>query len=184
MQINAEVIKVDVENKGKYRVANVAYKNPDGAVEGKKVLSFGPSKDVFKIVSEAQPGDKFVIESRKIPGKDGQEFWNWVGCEAAGTSVGEASANSTSSLGQVRVGSSTGTKVGSTSPRSTYESPEERAKKQVYIVRQSSISNAIEFLTGTGKQRSVVNVSDVLELAKQFEDFVFNGVELEEVEVV
>jgi len=184
MQINAEVIKVDVENKGKYRVANVAYKNPDGAVEGKKVLSFGPSKDVFKIVSEAQPGDKFVIESRKIPGKYGQEFWNWVGCVASGTSVTDEVTANRSGINNSGQTNAPAVRGSTSSPRSTYETPEERARKQVYIVRQSSISNAIEFLTGTGKQRSVVNVSDVLELAKQFEDYVFNGIELEEVEVV
>src|SRR3990167_7942935 len=112
MQINAEVIKVDVENKGKYRVANVAYKNPDGAVEGKKVLSFGPSKDVFKIVSEAQPGDKFVIESGTIV-----------------TDEVTANRSRVDSSGQTNAPAVRGS---TPSPRSTYETPEERAKKQVY----------------------------------------------------
>lgn len=57
------------------------------------------------------------------------------------------------------------------SPKSTYETPEERAKKQIYIVRQSSISNAVDLLS-VG-QKSPPDVKAVLEAAKQFEDYVF-----------
>jgi len=61
---------------------------------------------------------------------------------------------------------SAGTAKPTTSPKSTYETPEERAKKQVYIVRQSSITAAI----GVGKK----NVADVIATAKEFEAYVFS----------
>lgn len=57
---------------------------------------------------------------------------------------------------------------------STYETSEERAKKQVYIIRQSSISAAINLL-GTGAKTPAA-ISLVLDTAKAFEDYVF-GVE-------
>ena len=72
------VINVEVENKGKFRQAIVAYKGPDGKVEGKKIVSFGPSKEVFPVISEAQPGDVFDVKNEKVAGSDGKEYWNWT----------------------------------------------------------------------------------------------------------
>jgi hypothetical protein len=54
---------------------------------------------------------------------------------------------------------------------SNYETPEERARKQVYIIKQSSISNAIEYI----KLRSDIehlDVNTVIEVAQQFTDWV------------
>ena len=154
MQI--EIIKVDTENKGKYQCATVAYKSADGKIEGKKVMSFGPSKDVFKVVAQSQPGDCFDVKSEKVG-----DFWNWTGIVSSGKSLPET------------VGSTT-TRAASVTPRSTYETPEERAKKQVYIVRQSSISNAIALLTHN-TPKGVVDENAVVEVAERFTDFVFNG---------
>ena len=60
----------------------------------------------------------------------------------------------------------------STSPKSTYETPEERAKRQVLIVRQSSLSSAIELLKTDKKSPTV---PEVLQVAKQFEAYVFGN---------
>ena len=57
--------------------------------------------------------------------------------------------------------------------------PEERAKKQVYIVRQSSISSAIAYATGV---KAVKTVDELLGIAKMFESYVFNNVDDVEVE--
>lgn len=57
-------------------------------------------------------------------------------------------------------------------PKSNYETPEERAKRQVYIVKQSSISNAIAFLTHNNA-KSTFSGDQVLEVAQKFTDFVF-----------
>ena len=59
-------------------------------------------------------------------------------------------------------------------PRSTYETPEERAKKQVYIVRQSSIANAIQFYALVNVEDVTNSVENILATAKQFEHYVFS----------
>ncbi len=161
--ISIEIVDVKTEPKGKYRIANITYKGPDGKIEGKKVVSFGPSKDVFKVVSEAQQGDKFSVKSEKVG-----DFWNWTAIEAAGKADG---AVSQSSGGRAS--------TGNTTARSNYETPEERAKRQVYIVRQSQLTNAVEFLQAT--KGKAFNQNDVLEVAAEFVDFVFNGASSAEV---
>jgi hypothetical protein len=69
-------------------------------------------------------------------------------------------------------GLSTGSVSSIVSPKSTYETPEERAKKQIYIVRQSSIGSAIDMLSVGSK--SPPKVDEVIAVAKQFEEYVFN----------
>lgn len=54
---------------------------------------------------------------------------------------------------------------------SNWETSEERALRQRYIVRQSSITAALTFL-GDG----AMEVKQVLDIAKQFEEFVFSKV--------
>ncbi len=61
--------------------------------------------------------------------------------------------------------------VGSVS-RSTYETPEERAKKQVYIVRQSSLSVARDNLAVGAK--SPPDAESIIALARKFEAYVFD----------
>lgn len=60
-----------------------------------------------------------------------------------------------------------------TAPKSNYETPEERAKKQVYIVRQSSISSAISALAIGSKAK--LDIKEVIDYAKQIEEFVFGN---------
>lgn len=52
---------------------------------------------------------------------------------------------------------------------SNYETKEERAARQVYIIRQSSISSAIDLL-----KDSKPTVEGVLNVAKQFEEYIFS----------
>ena len=160
MQI--EIIDVKVENKGKYRVANATYKGPDGKVDAKKVMSF-VNKDVFKAISEAQNGDKFDVKSEKNEGG----YWEWKEAVPAGKSTG----------------GETPTQSFAKRSGSTYETSEERAKRQVYIVRQSSITAALE-LAQINKQTKVTP-SDIISLAREFEAYVFETgtVPVERVEV-
>src|SRR3990167_9900149 len=160
MQI--EVLKVDVENKGKYRQATVSYKRDDGKVDAKKLVSFG-IKDVYKTMTEAQPGDAFDVTWEK----DEKGFPQWAQVSSLGKAMSEVS------------GTQKVEPVARTAVRSSYETPEERAKRQVYIVRQSSISNAIAFLAA--REPKGVDVSSdentVLSLAEIFAHYVFNGLE-------
>jgi len=54
-----------------------------------------------------------------------------------------------------------------------YETKEEREKKQKFIIRQSSISNAIELLSVGAK--AAPKKEEVLELAQEFVNFVYEG---------
>ena len=154
MAINIEVVRVEIESKGKYQAASVIYKGQDGKVDNKKLVSFA-NKEVFKTFSQAQPGDMFEVGLEK----DTNGYWQWVSATASGKNTGTTSG-------------ATGLGRTSSSPRSTYETPEERAARQVYIVRQSSISAAIE-VAKHNNPKGVFTPHEVIDIAKEFEAFVF-----------
>ena len=136
-----------------YSFIEVAYKGEDGKVTGRKVMSFGESKKVFDALSTAGNGDVFEINSVK---NESTGYWDWIGAtKSTGGAVATKPNPNPAPAGKV---------VGS-----NYETPEERAKKQVYIVRQSSIANAVAFLKGEDSP-----VERVIEVAKEFEKYVFD----------
>lgn len=161
MQI--KVVAVEVTNRGKYDQAEVTFKNLSfqEKVETKKVMSF-VNKEVFATLKNANTGDVFTISRVK----DDKGYWQWTGI-AVGDEV-PAGAILAPSTG----GSMTTASKPNASPKSTYETPEERAKRQVLIVRQSSLSSAIELLKTDKKNPSV---PEVLQVAKQFENYVFGN---------
>lgn len=146
--MQVEVLSVSVEDKGKYKMAEVAYKGGDGKVTSKKLMSFN-HPEVFKAFVDAKQGSVFTVESQK----NDKGYWDWISASIGGA-VAKASPTS-----------------GNSSPKSTYETAEERANRQVLIVRQSSLSNAVEFLGLNTKK--VPTVQEVVEVAKFFEDYVF-----------
>ena len=157
-----EIIKVEVENKGKYRQANVTYKGADGKVDAnKKIMSF-TYKDVFTELSQAQLGDKFEIKTEK----NEKGYWDWTEAVRAGKNTAPAGKSYSESV----------TKGGN------WETAEERAKRQVYIVRQSSISAALELAKLNGIEAPVTE-QDVIASARVFEAFVFGIEPAREVEV-
>lgn len=143
-----------------YQQLEVAYKNLtfQGKVEGKNLMSFGATAEAFKTLATAQAGDIFDIEIVK----NDKGYNDWV---AAKKSNGAAPPQ------PARTAQSTGSTPVPVATKSTYETPEERAKKQIYIIRQSSISSAIDLLSVGAK--SPAKVDDVLKTAKDFENFVF-----------
>ncbi len=149
MQIT--IINVSVEDKGKYKMAEVAYKDQEGAVKGKKLMSFGTGADVFKALTQAKTGEVYNV----TPQKNDKGFWDWV-------SVNKGSSTATTT---------TGGTVATPSPKSTYETPEERANRQALIVRQSSVSSAVEYCKLNSKKSP--SVEEVIQISKQFEDYVF-----------
>lgn len=168
-QMKIKIASVDVGTaksaKGKdYTFVEVMYKNMtfDGKAETKKHNQFG-NKDVFETLKSAQAGAEYTITREK----DDNGYWQWVGINEGFGAAQSAPAKSSSG--------SSAQSAPSAAPRSNFESPEERAKKQVYIVRQSSISAAIDMLKTDKKSPSV---DEVLDVAKIFEQFVF-GVNLD-----
>ena len=151
-----DIIAVAVEDRGKYKMAEVTYKS-DGKTSAKKIMSFGAAAEVFKVLSNAQPGQTFDVTSQK----NDKGYWDWVSISQGG--VAQASSNSGGS-----------SSVANPAPRSNYETPEERAQRQVLIVRQSSLSSAIEHLKANTKK--VPTIEEVISVARQFEDYVFGRV--------
>lgn len=159
MQIQISVIQVAVETKsttkGSYQMATVTYKDlGNGKVNEKKVMSF-KDKEVFTKVSQAKNGEVLYVTMEKEDG-----YWNWKKVDAAppGTSAQTPASNA--------VPAPTAGKT------STYETAEERAKKQVYIVKQSSLSLAATLLSIGAKQPPSVDA--VIELAEKFKNYVFD----------
>jgi hypothetical protein len=140
---------------------DLAYKNLTfgGKVEGKALFSFGDQANAFKALAGANSGDVFEVEVVK----NASGFNDWVSVKK---SDGTSTAPTASSNGRSAAPAQPVT-------RSTYETPEERAKKQIYIVRQSSISNAIDALSVGAKTAPAVQ--DILTTAAQFEEYVFGN---------
>ena len=164
MQLNIVVIqnvpKTGMTKTNKpYKFNEITFKNlATGKIEEKKINQFS---DVFKTAVDMQAGMYFTIQSEK----EG-EFWQWKSITIAQEDVGSMPTNTPSKA------------TPSGMVKNTYETPEERAKKQIYIVRQSSIANAIAMLSIGAK--NALKKEDVLLLANELTKWVFTEHPLEE----
>jgi hypothetical protein len=144
MQI--ELVKIgEVVKEGKWPKMNLEYIR-DGKNATRKLVAVGETGKVMKALQGCSPGDHVEIEMVK----DG-EYWNWVGL----TPVAKDEAKKTSYQ-----------------EKSRYETPEERALRQVYIVRQSSLTSAMKFYELRGTK---FTFEDTIALADEFVNYVFNG---------
>ena len=157
--MKVSIISVSVGTKtgpsGKaYQTAETVYKNLDsGKVESKNITQYS---SVFNTVSDAQAGQVFNVKTEK----NANGFWEWVDCVRA---VGETAPVSPNAPSAAPAAKSAG----------SWETPEERAAKQVYIVRQSSLSTAVDALSIGAKTPPSAAV--VCEYAQQLVEFVMNG---------
>lgn len=144
---------------GVYNEFLVTYKNKSfqDKIETKKLLDFA-AKDVYNVLQNASFGNVFEIQREK----DASGYWQWTGIVTDTESTG---AFTPQPQGNPMKPATTSTPT----PKSTYETPEERAARQLIIVRQSSISNAIAALKTDKIQ---LNADDIIALAIKFENFV------------
>lgn len=146
-----------VKGRSKYSIANVVY-TFNGQNKTQKLMSFA-NPQVFKDI-QGLIGKTVLVETSKNAA--GYDQWAKVvdadNPEAGGTPGAAGNSRPAAS---------------NTATKSTYETPEERAKRQVLIVRQSSLSSAIETLTAGAK--TPPQAKDVLELAQIYVDFVFEN---------
>lgn len=138
-------------DKGGYQQIEVTYKGPDGKLASKKLVSFGKGQKAAKALAEAKQGDSFTIEQEK----NDKGYWDWLNASQA--------APGTQFLPQE--GKSSGTPV-----KSNYETAEERAKRQVMIVKQSSLAQAVALLSVGAKQPPSRDL--VLQEAQAFVDWI------------
>lgn len=144
--------------KGSYQVIDLAYKNKSfqDKLEGKKVMSF-TNKDVFAALQKSSFGEIFEVSRVK----NDKGFWDWVAVSTGGANTVPAQTE------QVAAPARTGT----VTPKSNYETSEERAARQVLIVKQSSISSAVELAVAN----KVKDPQEVIAIARQFYDYVFGN---------
>ncbi len=145
-----------------YEVLDIAYKNNtfQGKVEGKKLMPFGPNAPAFAALKGAGPGQSFEITVNK--NQQGYNDWTAAAPSAGYVPISGAAGNAglpAATPAQTR--------------QNTYETPEERAKKQVYIIKQSSLSAAIATLSPGAK--SALKPDEVTALAQHYTDFVLGN---------
>jgi hypothetical protein len=164
-----------VPGKAGYFKMDVAYKD-NGKVGGRPFVSF-KEPQVFEALKELKPGDTISVGMEKEAGSDGREYWVWKEItKVEGDSSPEEQTSSTPrsapQTSQTATPNSTGAKAVGKVIGSNYETPEERARKQVFIVRQSSIDQARSYLEGTDS-----SFDEIFKLATTIEDYIFNGYE-------
>lgn len=146
-----------------YRVATVQY-DADGAIRKQNIMSF-VNPAVFRAVQDLQGETVDVTLTKNAKGYD-----EWAAVTAAadgGTSTTVASSATATGAAATRV---TG---------SNFETPVERARRQVLIVRQSSLTSALKYIEIAGI--NVGSKQDVFGIAQDFVDFVFDDGEEENV---
>ena len=145
--------------KGNYTELTVDFRNlVTDKVGSRKILSF-KFPDVFVALKDAQPDSEWTVNDVK---NQESGFFDWVGIKAGVEAGGE----------NVAVPASGGAGVPSRSKgapvaQREWEDREERARRQVLIVRQSCLAQAVALL-GVGAKDS-----DVLHLAAYFFDWCF-----------
>ena len=147
-----DIVKATTKTGKPYEFIDLMYKNKSfqDKVEGKKVMPFG-NKEVFETLKNSEKGDVFYIGRTK--NADG--FWDWDKVQSH--------SNYTQEVGHKE----TTAKVAPTTSKSTaWETPEDRAQKQLYIIRQSSLTNAVNTLVGN------VNPEEVKSTAQNYINFV------------
>lgn len=145
------IVKTDKEdNFGKpMRTLAVTFAS-EGVTRTQNIVPFSNPK-VWRVLDDASVGDKFDVTIIK-----NGKFDNW-------SAIGP--------VGSFKQATPTTKVIGS-----NYETAEERAIKQRYIVRQSSLANAISYYNysvDTPHQ----SVEGVIAIAKQFEEYVFEPAE-------
>jgi len=156
IQILATSIETKPTAKGSYQQLEVTFKNLTfNKTESKKIMSFGANAGAFKVLAEAQSGQ--VYEVTVVKNAQGYNDW---------TSV-------VPSTGEATTASAPANKSAAPAARSTYETPEERAQRQILIVRQSCLNVSCNTLAVGAKS---LKPEEVIAVAKQYENYVF-GVE-------
>ena len=175
IEVIAEPSITKVNNsKGGYRSLEVPFKD-NGKVSGKKINDIY-QKDIFDSVASFKRGDRVEVGLEKEEGSDGREYWQWrqVRKLDAGTSADASPAQGGVSTdvgsGPVNDRETSAVPAKGRVTGSNYETPEERALKQVLIVRQSSIEQANKYLSSVG---AVYTLPILLENAERIAEWVF-----------
>ncbi len=153
-----------------YESLDIAFKNNtyQGKVEGRKLMPFGDNSTAFNILKSANSGDTFNVTVEK--NSAGYNDWlkatpeNYVPQDYA---IDETKAATVGVYQPIA-------KQAAAAPArvNTFETPDERAKKQLSITRLATLNTAVAALTPGSK--APLKTGEVLALAKEFENYVYD----------
>ena len=152
-------------NGREYQSIEVTYKDDQGRVSSKKLMSFS-NPEVFKTAQTWEKGDAINIAMEK----DDAGYWQWTKVLADGE-VAPAPTNASAGGASTSAPRASTAKPTNRVTGSNYETKEERALRQRMIVRQSSLSNAVATLATHG---SPLTPDAVIALATKYEQFVMD----------
>ena len=140
MQIEIIDVSTPTEEKGpksSYKKIQVTYKNQDGKVQGKQIVSFA-HPEVFDTLVEAEKGQFYEVKAEK-----NGNFWNWVSATLSdGSDVVENGGKAVAKPNK-------------------WVPDEER---QRMIVRQNALTNGVAFCTAKGgtalKEENVTKIAE------------------------
>lgn len=163
MQI--EIVSVEQATKlnksGKpYNTVTVVYRDEQGRVSQKVVMGFGATANAARDLANAVSGQRYNVDYVK----NASGYNDWVD-----VSLISASSGATPFAAPAAVVAGSNSKPKSVS---NFETSEERAKKQVYIVRQSSLANAVATLSVGSK--TAPKPEEVIAVARKYEQYVFD----------
>ncbi len=160
-KIVVQEVKIEEVRNGrnKYDKAEVVY-SFNGQNRTQKLMSFS-NPSVFTQVRNMKQGETYDVEV--VKNDAGFNQWAKIVAVSPETAPGVAVSNDKPVTGRTNV--------------STYETAEERKIKQMYIIKQSSISSAIDFYKHPKFANADFTTGDVLEIAQQFVDFVYGNQE-------
>ena len=160
-KIVIQEVKIEEVRNGrnKYDKAEVVY-SFNGQNRTQKLMSFS-NPGVFTQVRNMKQGETYDVEV--VKNDAGFNQWAKIVAVSGEPAPGVAEGGKPAPAGRTSV--------------STYETAEERKIKQMYIIKQSSISSAIEFY----KQRPDARpeISDIVAVAQEFVDFVYGNQEVD-----
>ena len=155
----AENVTIAKNGGGSYKGVRFTYRDTkDDSIKERGIhenaLKYNPTLKAS--LSELKSGEDFTMTLEK----EG-EFWNIKGLIKGNVPTNTPAKGPTQSF--------------NATPKSTYETAEERAYKQICIVRQSSITQALTFINQKAilDNNSLATVEDIIAVAKQFEAHVF-----------
>ncbi len=155
--VNVDVATAAGKNGKNYETAEVVYKK-DGQTQTKKLVSFN-NPAVFAGVKAAKKGETYSITQEK----DKNDYWQWTSFKPASNDEAPAQAAQSSSPRPAQTNTF----------QRDFESKDERETKQRYIIRQSSLSNAVSILTTGAK--APPNINDVKKLADELVAYVYEA---------
>ena len=142
------IITLDkVENarkEGKWGKIDITYTRDGGKPSKRTLVAVGDTKKVIDLFRQ----DGAVGKTYDVTIEKDGDFYNWVDAKEAESAPAEAKK--------------------AYQAKSTYETPEERAARNVSICRQNALTNAVAFLSA---KEGKATPEQVIELARRFASF-------------